>query len=161
MLHGLENITKAFVDAAMRSKWVKFQYWVNYPFKDDFSRLTMNYFWTVRLSVPPAAGGGRLTMTDLLYRLFGSRRKFCGSCVGFFLLCCMCVTGGGGRALGCWPEGAVALVLMSCGDGRAAVHGPALLCRVLPQQQLFGRLLLQPQLPNPGAVRLRRALCQA
>lgn len=45
--------------------------------------------------------------------------------------------------------------------GRAAVHRPALLRRVVARQRLAGRLLLQPQLPDPGTLHLRRPLRQA
>lgn len=50
------------------------------------------------------------------------------------------------------------LVLMRCAAGRTAVHGPALFRRVVAQQQLAGRLLLQPKLPDPGTLHLRRPL---
>lgn len=52
-------------------------------------------------------------------------------------------------------------VLMRCATGRTAVHGPALLYRVIAQRQLAGRLLLQPQLPDPRTLHLRRPLRQA
>lgn len=50
---------------------------------------------------------------------------------------------------------------MPCAASRAAVHRPALLRRVVAQQQFAGRLLLQPQLQDPGTLHLRRPLRQA
>lgn len=74
-----------------------------------------------------SASGCRKEQTKDNHLLFGLVPV--GGSVGLQL----CRTGGNGGVKGCWAEGGVALVLMSCGDGRAAVHGPALLCRVVPQ----------------------------
>lgn len=33
---GLENATKVYIDKVVTSKWVEFQFWVNYPFNSKF-----------------------------------------------------------------------------------------------------------------------------
>lgn len=74
---GLENVTAAFIDIGVSRKWVKLQFWVNYPFKFSVFGLLLPvrfYLWCPP-SFPPSH--------RCLIRPFP-----CYSCLLFFGVCC-------------------------------------------------------------------------
>lgn len=58
-LHGLKNVTRASINKVVRIKWVKFQFWTNYPFKYTMGTLVhcevscVKWCWHNKLKYDP------------------------------------------------------------------------------------------------------------
>lgn len=117
-LRGLENVKTAYIYKVVRSKWGRYQFWVNSPFKEN-KKYTLE-------SMSARLQWNRNPMFAF-YEHFSSP-MLCVCCVAMALLCHRCVFGAAGAAgrLACWG-----------GEGRGRVReGGAVMANIWGKKPL-------------------------